>query len=108
MPSGPQRDWLENDITGIGQAFADLIKCNYLRLRLNIVTTNACRKFHIDAIEARLVCTYRGLGTQYGTSKDRSIEPKRIQDVQTGSPFLMRGTLWPEEPRSNLLHRSPH
>ncbi len=77
-----------------------------LRLRLDVVTTNACRKFHIDAITARLVCTYRGTGTQYGISTDGA-EPRRVFTVPTGAPILLRGTLWRDRTASGLLHRSP-
>jgi hypothetical protein len=82
------------------------MSAQYLRLRLDVVTTNACRKFHIDALMARLVCTYRGSGTQYGISVDGA-DPARVFQVQTGSPILLRGTLWPQDPPSGLLHRSP-
>ncbi|EEE38158.1 hypothetical protein RKLH11_1999 [Rhodobacteraceae bacterium KLH11] len=82
------------------------MSATFLRLRLDVVTTNACRRFHIDAITARLVCTYRGTGTQYGVSTDGA-DPQRVFTVQTGSPILLRGTLWPAEPPSGLLHRSP-
>ena len=78
----------------------------YLRLRLTAVDSNACRKFHIDAISGRLVCTYRGTGTQYGISRNER-DPSRIFTVSTGDPILLRGTLWPEKPASGLLHRSP-
>lgn len=78
----------------------------WLRLRLDVVTTNACRKFHIDAVTARLVCTYRGTGTQYGVSVAGQ-EPHQIVTVPTGDPIVLRGTLWPETPTSGLQHRSP-
>ncbi|MEO1549526.1 MAG: DUF1826 domain-containing protein, partial [Pseudomonadota bacterium] len=45
-------------------------------------------------------------GTQYGISVDGT-EPARVFTVQTGAPILLRGTEWPEEPKSGLLHRSP-
>ncbi len=106
LPAGPERDWLQQDILGLADMFSILTQAKYLRLRLDVVTTNACRKFHIDAISARLVCTYRGAGTQYGISTDGG-EPKRVFTVQTGSPILLRGSLWPAVPSSNLLHRSP-
>lgn len=106
LPAGPEREWLEKDVVGLADMFTDLLRARYLRLRLDVVTTNACRRFHIDAVTARLVCTYRGTGTQYGISTDTG-EPKRIFTVQTGSPILLRGTLWPAEPASGLLHRSP-
>lgn len=106
MPDGPERAWLGDDIVSLGHLFAELMEVEYLRLRLEAVTTNACRKFHIDAITARLVCTYRGTGTQYGLSTDGA-EPRRIFTVMTGAPILLRGTLWPTLPQSGLLHRSP-
>jgi len=106
LPAGPERDWLQEDIIALATMCSDLMTAEFLRLRLDMVTTNACRKFHIDAVTARLVCTYRGTGTQYGISTDGA-EPRRVFTVQTGSPILLRGTLWPGEPPSGLLHRSP-
>jgi hypothetical protein len=106
MPEGPHRQRLIEDIAALSHLFCDLMDAPYVRLRLSRVTANACCKFHIDAMTARLVCTYRGTGTQFGISHDGG-EPKRIFTVPTGTPILLRGTLWPEEPRSGLLHRSP-
>ena len=105
-PVGPERDRLVDDIAALAYIFAGLMRARWLRLRLDVVTTNACRRFHIDAVTARLVCTYRGTGTQYGISTDAA-QPPRIFTVPTGAPILLRGTLWPENPRSGLLHRSP-
>ena len=106
LPDGDQRAWLEADIAEMARMFAELMQAQFLRLRLDKVKTNACRKFHIDALTARLVCTYRGTGTQYGISTDGA-DPKRVFTVPTGAPILLRGTLWPSDPPSGLLHRSP-
>ncbi|MBO9448119.1 DUF1826 domain-containing protein [Ruegeria sp. R14_0] len=105
-PSGPERDRLVDDVAALATVFADLMQSKWLRLRLDVVVTNACRRFHIDAVTSRLVCTYRGTGTQYGISTDGS-DPNRVFTVPTGSPVVLRGTLWPENPKSGLLHRSP-
>ena len=105
-PAGSERAWLHDDIVALAHMFSDLTSATFLRLRLDVVTTNACRKFHIDAITSRLVCTYRGTGTQYGISTGGR-DPKRVFTVQTGVPILLRGTLWPAQPPSGLLHRSP-
>lgn len=106
MAESAERTWLANDISELSDRFADLMQVPFLRLRLDKVNTNACRKFHMDSIKARLICTYRGRGTQYGTSTDGA-EPHKVFTLATGTPMIMRGTLWPENPASGLLHRSP-
>ncbi|MEM8881041.1 MAG: DUF1826 domain-containing protein [Pseudomonadota bacterium] len=106
MPQTVHCNDLIDDIASLAEIFAQHMRARWLRLRLAAVHTNACRKFHIDAITARLVCTYRGAGTRYGISSDGAA-PQRIFTVPTGAPIMLRGTLWPETPRSGLLHRSP-
>ncbi len=106
LPDGKEREWLQDDIALLAGTFSGLMSAKHLRLRLETVKTDACREFHIDATTAQLVCTYRGIGTQYGISTDGR-EPKRVFTVPTGSPFLLRGTLWTGQPPSGLLHRSP-
>lgn len=106
MPQGAERDWLTRDIAELADIFATLVSAKFLRVRVDVVTTNACRKFHIDAIRSRLVCTYRGTGTQYGLSQSGA-DPAHIWTVGTGAPILLRGTLWPAKPAPGLLHRSP-
>ena len=107
IPDCAERTLLIDDVVALADIFAGLMRVPYLRLRFDVVTTNACRKFHIDAVTARLICTYRGMGTQYGISTDGA-EPRRVFTVPTGAPILLRGTLWPERAKSGLLvHRSP-
>ncbi|MEL6620569.1 MAG: DUF1826 domain-containing protein [Pseudomonadota bacterium] len=105
-PPCPERTYLISDIAALAHMFGTLMQSPYLRLRLQPVTNNACRRFHIDAITARLVCTYRGTGTQYGIST-HGADPARVFSVATGAPILLRGTLWPQDPPSGLVHRSP-
>ena len=95
--------WCSANLTDL---FADLMQARYLRLRLQAVKNDACRKFHIDAVTARLICTYRGVGTQYGISRDGN-DPAQVFTAPTGSPVVLRGTLWPPERHTGLLHRSP-
>jgi len=105
-PKCSERDQLIDDVTALADVFTRTMKAPYLRLRLDVVNSNACRRFHIDAVTARLICTYRGTGTQYGILTDGA-EPQRVFTVPTGAPVLLRGTLWPEAPRAGVLHRSP-
>ncbi len=105
-PGCRERDSLVDDTAALADIFAAQMSAPYIRLRFDIVSTNACWKFHIDTVTARLVCTYRGTGTQYGVSTDGA-EPQRIFTVPTGAPMLLRGRLWPNQPESGLVHRSP-
>jgi len=105
-PAGEERTLLLSDMAALADIFAGLMEAPFLRVRLQPVTANACRKFHIDTLRARLLCTYRGPGTQYGTS-NAGADPKRVFSVPTGAPVLLRGTLWPNKPASHLVHRSP-
>jgi len=106
LPDCQERDLLIGDIAAQADLFAHVMAAPYLRLRLDVIETNACRRFHIDAVVARLICTYRGTGTQYGTSRDGN-DPVDIYTVPTGSPIVLRGTTWPETPAMGLRHRSP-
>lgn len=106
LSTGPGRDLLIDDVSALAAIFADVMRVDYLRLRLDVTNDNVCRKFHIDAVTARLVCTYRGTGTQYGISTDGN-HPCHVSTVPTGSPIILRGTHWPETPISGFLHRSP-
>ncbi len=105
-PDCAERNMLIDDASALAAIFNDILPTSHLQLRFDVVTTNACRKFHVDVVTARLVCTYRGSGTQYGLSTDGP-EPIHVNTVPTGSAMLLRGKLWPEKPNSGLLHRSP-
>ncbi|WP_282078429.1 DUF1826 domain-containing protein [Epibacterium ulvae] len=106
IPEGAERDAFAEDITDLSTHFAAFMNAPYLRLRLDVITTNACRKFHIDAVTARLVCTYRGQATQLAEI-DASGEPGQIMSVSQGCPVVMRGTNWADDAPTRLRHRSP-
>ncbi len=101
-----QINWLIQDITRLSKLFSSLMNVDYIRLRMEVVSTNSCRKFHIDTVKSRLICTYRGQGTQYGKSIDGN-DPKQFNTTPTSSPILLRGTLWTDNNTIMILHRSP-
>ena len=106
LPDCDGRTMLIDDIAALAAMFSIIVNSRYLRLRLDLIETNACRNFHIDALTARLICTYRGRATQYGNGA-MGHEPKDIHDVPTGSPIILRGTSWRSAAEPGLLHRSP-
>jgi len=96
--------WLAQDAARMVQFISEQFDTDWVRLRLDRVQDNACSKFHIDNVTARLICTYRGPGTQLSLD-DPSQE--RIEEVPTGMPILLKGRRWPGSTQPTLRHRSP-
>jgi len=72
-----------------------------LALRLEVVETDACRRFHADYTTLRLLCSYVGPATQW----HRLAEPDLIHQVPTGAVAVFKGRLLLDPP--TVLHRSP-
>ncbi len=106
LPDSSERDWFIEDVATIADCFARMMAAHRLQIRFDIVTGNSCKNFHTDMVKARLICTYRGPGTQYGTLTGGQ-EPDRIYEVLTGCPIVLRGTRWPGTASANFRHRSP-
>lgn len=105
LPFSLGRTALEADAGLLGLRFAEAMGIATLDARLEVVTTDACRRFHLDRVRARLLCAWRGPGCDYGPA----IGPGQVSDVSrlpTGAAAILRGALWPGE-ATGLLHRSP-
>ncbi len=106
---GSGRDILHNDILVLANRFAEVMRSEFVEVRLEHVTTNACKKFHADYVTARLITTYVGQGTQW---LDRDVpvdcdcgDPHNIQQMQAGDVALFKGRLWSSD--APAIHRSP-
>ena len=106
MPDCVERQLLLDDICLLAHEFNKLFASSYLRLRFDIVTTNKCPKFHIDHVAVRLLCTYRGVGTEYSFLDDQK-RPAEISPTPNCAVIVLRGTKWPTDCANNLVHRSP-
>lgn len=102
----PQRDMLAGDIAALSMMMARLLNIRHIRLRLDVADEVMCPKFHIDRVPARLLCTYRGAGTEYVPASSEH-NPKRVRQLKTGAVGLFRGALWDGEEATGLKHRSP-
>lgn len=102
-PAGRMRDLLAGDIAALAFIMAGVMRSPLLHLRLDAVSTDACRRFHVDNMTARMLCTYRGAGTQLAQPG----QEQAPQDVATGAAAILRGALWPGHEATALLHRSP-
>lgn len=106
VPASEGRARLARDAAELASTFAWIMKANTVRLRLDVIGDNACRKFHLDNVAARLLCTYRGRGTQYGRACSGA-DPSVIHELPTGAVGLFRGALWPSIEETGIVHRSP-
>jgi hypothetical protein len=105
LPAGGMRDALAADVGDLARRFAGIMASGHLHLRLDVVTGDACRRFHCDNVTARLLCSYRGPGTDYGLARVGG-DPDPVHRMATGAAGMFRGRLWPGE-GCGLVHRSP-
>lgn len=94
--------WLQEDVTHLAHSVQKLIGSTRIRLRLETIFDNACSKFHIDNVVARLICTYYGPGTELSL-QDQDLPCA----VPTGAPVLLKGKRWLGGEVPALRHRSP-
>lgn len=97
------------DAAMLVEAFATTLGIDEVELRLELVDTDSCRKFHADYVRARLITTYVGSGTQWLPLDDaervaNGQEPEAIQSLATGDVGIFRGRLGGGTP---AIHRSP-
>jgi hypothetical protein len=89
------------DIGLLVRHHAALTGSGRLALRLEVVETDACRRFHADYGTLRLLCSYIGPATQW----HRIATPDLIHQVPTGAAAVFKGRLLLDPP--TVLHRSP-
>lgn len=92
---------LAGDIGLLIRRHAALTGEDRLSLRLEVVETDACRRFHADYVTLRLLCTYAGPGTQWC----RAAASDAICEVPTGAVGVFKGRMLLAPP--TVLHRSP-
>jgi len=106
MPDTDERTWLIDDIAALAEHFAAIMRAPRIRLRLDVIRGIMCPKFHVDTVTARLLCTYRGPGTQYGLGHHGNA-PDEVFATPTGMPLLLRGKHGQQDGPTALVHRSP-
>lgn len=92
---------LAREILWLGTAFGAIMHCDALRLRLEVIETDACRRFHADNVTARLLMPIVGPGTQWVYAGAEH----GIAQLFAGEVGVFKGRRWAEEAR--ILHRSP-
>jgi len=105
-PQGQELDRFAGDVGALTAMYCRIMGTDYARIRLDVTDEAMCPKFHLDNVPARLICTYRGNGTEYVPERHQG-DPGRIRTMHTGDAAVIRGGQWPSEERCGLLHRSP-
>ncbi len=91
------------EMAALAAYFATFMACDRLRLRLDVIETDACRKFHADQVTARLLMPLVGPGTQWMRAGIVPAVPEG--QLRPGDVGVFKGRIWAEEPL--ILHRSP-
>lgn len=94
---------LAAEIADLARRFADIFDLGAVKIRLEVIETDACRKFHADHVVARLLTTFAGQGTQWMHTGDGAEAP--IHQMRPGDVGIFKGRLSVEEPA--IMHRSP-
>ncbi|MEO1304215.1 MAG: DUF1826 domain-containing protein [Pseudomonadota bacterium] len=100
----PALRWIAEDAQALASHVARAANTPLVRMRLDPISNNACRLMHVDNIFARLICTYRGPGTELGL---QSGDSPAMAQVPTGLPIYLKGKQWPGADLAGLNHRSP-
>ncbi|WP_046901753.1 DUF1826 domain-containing protein [Gluconobacter oxydans] len=94
---------LQTDILEIATLYGDMSRHQALRVRLEKITTDSCRKFHVDCVDLRLLRAYVGPGVQWTTDNGST-----IQEASTGAIVFLKGKHFPQwDHAEKVLHRSP-
>ncbi len=111
-PGGDSRDLLISDIDRLASRYASICGAELIDIRLEPVSNNACANFHRDCVEARLVTTYRGRGTEWvaPADADRALREQNtyqgpLQHIARGDVAMFKGSCAGQG--TGIVHRSP-
>lgn len=126
LPAHAGRDALARDMGLLAELLGDLLDCPGIGLRLEVISGAMCPRLHVDRVGIRLLCTYRGPGTEWihdaGTDRSKlgcgaGSQPDehsglfaadtRVHAVPGFSVALLKGSLWQGNDARGIIHRSP-
>jgi hypothetical protein len=99
-------------LSDYARLLGELADCAQVSVRLEVIDSDACRKFHGDYVTLRLIATLAGPGTQWLDNGDAArlragadLDTLRVRDITTGHVALFKGREW--APDAPIVHRSP-
>lgn len=91
------------DVTAQARAFSTLLRLDAVKLRVELIVTDACRLVHADYATVRLIKTYAGPGTDHAPDPARR---DRLLRLPTGAMGLFKGHDFAVG-HAPCFHRSP-
>ena len=126
LPAGAGRDALAADIALQAELLAELLDAANIGFRLEVLNQAMCPRLHVDRVGIRLLCTYRGPGTEWvddaavdrrflgaasgGLPDENSgllLAGHRIEAIAPFNVALLKGSLWQGNDGRGIVHRSP-
>lgn len=126
LPAAPGKEALLEDMSMLAGLYADLMDCPKIGIRLEVLTSAMCPKFHIDRTGIRLLCTYLGPGTEWLDEAfcNRSVltsayptaeafhqalilHPQGMRQAPQQALVLLKGSLWQGNQHAGGIHRLP-
>ena len=126
LPDLPCRELLATDISDLAEIYCELLGCPQAGVRLEVVAGAMCPRFHVDRVGIRMLCTYRGPGTEWLDDSDADrrllgrraegasdescgliLDPRAVQMVPPFAIALLKGSLWQGNAERGIIHRSP-
>lgn len=96
---------LKKDVTGLAERFARLMGVSAIRVRLEGICSNACKRVHADYTDVRLITTYAGPGTDY-LPHGAEVSEALLLRMNAGDIGLFKGRIF-SEGHAPCFHRSP-
>jgi Protein of unknown function (DUF1826) len=100
--------------------FAAISRAEQVRVHLKTIVNDACRKFHIDGYDLRLLCSYAGPGTEWtynenvnrkylgeGTNEQIVKDWGYINQLKSYDVVILKGELPHKRTGNGIVHRSP-
>lgn len=108
-PANGVRNDFAADIELLANLYGDALGLERMNVRVEVIKTDACRKWHADFVRARLITTYVGTGTQWLDQDDadrvrEGMEPLRPHTMKSGDVGIFCGKTGCDTP---IIHRSP-
>ncbi len=120
VPQGAGREAFADDLARLARVFRGLTSSGWARLKIECVSTDACKKFHVDNVTIRMICTYTGPGTQFiaehalnrahmvpGMMSPPLQPGGTIEQLAAGDLGIMKGVRSAANARWGCVHRSP-